>query len=134
MHCPASLRGVLRLPPPATAASQSRCRPSRSPPSSRSTTNSTTTSWYPLRPELDLRQPVPPARHVAFDIAGQTGVADLRPHGVDHARCGSADLALQRRATIALAAHPGLPLVDILCWNEIERRIVLDGEARPVRR
>jgi hypothetical protein len=90
------------------------------------------TDWRELLSER--RQAVPSSRHFALDVAGHAGSADIGPHWVNPARRRHADLARQRRAPIPVAAHSRQFLVDELCRNEIERRVVLGGEPRPVRR
>ena len=135
---------------PMATASRSRSRPSRSGRSRRSRTSSTKTLPRPPRREAiaasrpvayqsiddhaEHRQAVPSSRHVAFGIAGHAGAAHFGPHGVNPARGRHADPARQRRAAIAVAAHARQPLVDEICRDEIERRVVLGGEPRPVRR
>ena len=75
---------------------------------------------------------MPAPRHVAFGIAGQAGPAHFRPDLIDPARGMRAHFTGQRRAAIALAAHTGQPVVDEFFRNEIELRVILGGEARPV--
>jgi hypothetical protein len=77
---------------------------------------------------------VPSSRHLAFGIAGHAGPADFGPIGINSARRRDADLAGQRRTAVAVAAHSRQFFVDEFFRNEIERGIVLGGEARPVRR
>src|SRR5712671_1586466 len=77
---------------------------------------------------------MPLPRHVALGIAGHAGAADIGPNSVNPATNGNANLARQRRAAVAVAAHSRLPLVDEFLRDQGERRVVLDAEARPVRR
>src|SRR5229473_6955594 len=77
---------------------------------------------------------MPLARHVALDIAGHAGAADLGPYRVNLAPHAGANLTRQRRTTLAVAAHARLPRVDELFRDQSERVIFLDAEARPVLR
>src|SRR3990170_8668687 len=77
---------------------------------------------------------MPAPRHVAFGIAGHAGPADFGPQRVDPARGREPDLAGQRGTAVAVAAHSRQSVVDEFFRDEIERRVVLDGEAGPARR
>src|SRR5882757_6806852 len=77
---------------------------------------------------------MPLPRHVALGIAGHAGAADIGPNSVNPATNGNANLARQRRAAVAVAAHSRLPLVDEFLRDQGERLLVLDAEARPVLR
>src|SRR5258708_10613490 len=77
---------------------------------------------------------MPAPRHRAFGIAGHAGAADLGPRRIDRARRRDADLARQRRTAIAVAAHPRQSFIDELFRNQVELRVILGGEARPVLR
>jgi hypothetical protein len=80
------------------------------------------------------RQPKPPARHVAFDIAGHANAAHLGTNGVDRARGRHADAAGQRRTAVAVTAHARLSFVDEIRGNEREGGVIFGREARPVLR
>ena len=73
-------------------------------------------------------------RHQAFDIAGHAGPADFGPRRMDHARGRNPDMARQRRTAVAVAAHARQFFIDEFCRDQIERRVVLGGEPRPVLR
>src|SRR4051812_31159144 len=77
---------------------------------------------------------MPSPRHGAFGIAGHAGSADLGPHRINPARGGNANLAVQRRAPFALAAHARQCVVDESFGNELERRVVLGSEPWPAAR
>lgn len=82
----------------------------------------------------DLRQSKPSPCQAAFRVARLAGAADVGTVRVDDASRRAADLAIKRRAAVAVAAHPGLLRVDEFCRNLIKRRIVFQREARPVPR
>src|SRR4051812_35690473 len=75
---------------------------------------------------------MPASRHGAFGIAGHAGSAHIRPDVIDAAGGGFTHLAVQGAAPIALATHSRFTLIDELRRDQIEVRVVLDGEARPV--
>ena len=141
---------VRRRHRPTATASRSRSRPSRSPLSRRSTMSWTKKIWrrllrhnsnsakandFTLRGSVSQsRQSMPSPRHRTFDIAGHAGPAHLGPHRINGARGGHADLARQGRAAVAVAAHARQFFVDKFLRDQIERSVVLGGEARPVPR
>jgi len=79
-------------------------------------------------------QSVPLPCHRAFGITGHAGAAHFGPHRVDQACRRLADLARQRRAAVAVAAHSRQSFVDESFRDQVERRIVLGSETRPVLR
>jgi hypothetical protein len=74
-----------------------------------------------------------PSRRQAGVIAGQTGFADVGPHGVDRARRRNADLTDKGRTAIAMASHAALCVIDIGGGNPIEIGVSFQREARPLR-
>jgi hypothetical protein len=76
---------------------------------------------------------VPFSRHRAFGIARQAGSADLGPRRVNHARRRYTDFSGQCRAAFAVATHARQSFIDEFFRDQIERRVVLGGEAGPVR-
>jgi hypothetical protein len=53
-----------------------------------------------------------PACGLAGVIPRYTGFANLRPVGVDRARCRDADLAYEGRTPITAASHTSSPVID----------------------
>jgi hypothetical protein len=72
------------------------------------------------------------ARRAAFVVAGQTRFADVRPHWIDGAGGGDADLPHQRRAAIAIAAHAAAFVIDEPARDALQRGVVLQGKPRPL--
>jgi hypothetical protein len=74
------------------------------------------------------------ARRQAGVVARQTGPADIRPHFVDRAGCRVPHLALEGRATVAIASHMPAIAGDEGIRDQSESRIILERKPRPFRR
>ena len=72
------------------------------------------------------------ARYCAGLIAGLTRAAHVGPLRVNAARCGDADLAEERAATLAIATHAAHGVGHELRRQARDIGIILKGEARPV--
>jgi hypothetical protein len=57
-------------------------------------------------------------------VPGQTGFANVRPHGVDRTRRRDANLSHERGAAIAVTPHASVPVIDIGTRDSIEIGIV----------
>ena len=78
------------------------------------------------------REAVAQPRHPAGIVARQAGPAHLGPHRIDRARGRDPDLARERHAAIAVAAHAPQRIVDERGRDAVEIGIRLGGEARPL--
>jgi len=72
------------------------------------------------------------AGHFAGVIARRTSPANIGPHGVNGARRRYPDLAHKGTATVCVAAHPPVPVVDEGTGNPIKVRVGLQGKPRPI--
>lgn len=107
--------------------STTRSKPSVSSPKPRCYQSGAASSGMPGDPECAMAR----RRHGLPELAGPANVgSDL----IDSAGDGFPDLAIQCTAAIAVAAHAGLTFVHEFRRDQVEFRIVLDGEARPVAR
>lgn len=73
-------------------------------------------------------------RHSAGIISWQAGPADVRPEGVDRARCRHANIPHKGGAAVAVAAHAPVRIINEGARNAIEIGIVLQREPRPLGR
>jgi hypothetical protein len=53
-----------------------------------------------------------PSCHLAGIVSRQTSFANLRPHAVDRARRGDADVSHEGRTAIAVASHASSFVID----------------------
>jgi hypothetical protein len=74
-----------------------------------------------------------PACHLTGVVPRQTSSANVRSHGVDRARRRNADLSHERQAAIVVAPHSPMLVIDQPGWDQIERRLLFQREARPFR-
>src|ERR1044072_9034050 len=81
-----------------------------------------------------LRQTEAAPRQRAGIIARLTRAAHLRTHRIDRARGGHADLAAQRRAAIAVAAHRPAGASDGIARDRFDFLFGREAEARPLGR
>jgi len=81
--------------------------------------------------DLTLSQIEADAGHFAGIIARRTSLANIGPHGVNGARRRYPDFAHKGTATVAVAAHAPVPVVDEGTGNPIKVRVGLQGEPRP---
>jgi hypothetical protein len=81
---------------------------------------------------LDRREAVAQPRHPAGIVSRQAGPAHLGPHRIDRACGRDPDLAEERHAAIAVAAHAPQRIVHQRDRDAIEVGIGLGGEARPL--
>src|SRR5215468_9391037 len=82
-----------------------------------------TIAHIPLQPEpLPCRE--------AFIVAGLTSPADIGSHGVDCTSRRNANVADQRRTTIANTAHAAKTVIDILVRNERKRAFFFQRKSR----
>jgi hypothetical protein len=72
------------------------------------------------------------AGHFAGVIARRTSFANIGPHGVNGARRRYPDLAHKGTATVSIAAHAPVPVIDEGTRNPIKVRVGLQGEPRPI--
>ena len=79
-----------------------------------------------------MRQPV--AGHQAFVVARHAGAADDRPHRIDLAADMDAELAVECRTAIVLAAHAAEIGGHIVGRNPVQFLVRLQRKARPVLR
>lgn len=54
-----------------------------------------------------------PPGHETRVVSRQACFANVGTHGVNRASCGETNISYQCRTAIAVASHPGLPIVDI---------------------
>lgn len=72
--------------------------------------------------------------HAAGIVTRRTSSANVRTYGIDGARCRYADFAHESTATVAVAAHAPVPVIDKGARNSIDVGVRFQGKPGPIGR